>query len=280
MSVTTTAVKELLTGDQIEDLFVRPVVNTSVAGRVCTIIRTNSHRVSVPSMAKGPTATWVEELQEIPTSDVSFSSVVIEPRKIAGIVPLSSEAQDDTSADIAGLIGERLTVETTKGVDAAFLTKMPAPAPEGLAALEGMTVVNGGDNVFSTLDAFVEAVANADDAGTPITSWVMSPDTRTKLATIKAATGSNTYLLSDANVQPSYRTIEGAPVITSSHIPEGVVYGIPRNRALMVIRRDVTVETSQHSLWTRDGISVRSIMRIGFGFTDPASIVKITTATA
>lgn len=282
--VTTISAQPLLTPAQVEDLFVRPVLTQSIAGRVSTVIRTASKWVTIPMMTSGPMASWVEELQEIPTSDASFSSLTITPSKVAGLVPMSNEADDDSNGDAVELIGDRLTLDTVRALDQAFLTTVAAPAPQGIATLPtttgqagSVTVINGGNNVFTTLDAFVKAVADADDRQTPITAWVMHPDTRTKLALIKAATGSNTYLLSDANTQPTYRTIEGAPVITSSYVPVDVVWGIPASRCVMVVRKDVAVEVSPHSLWSRDGLSIRSKMRVGFGFTDPSAIVKITT---
>lgn len=283
--VTTVSAQPLLTPAQVEELFVRPVLTQSIAGRVCTIVRTDSRWVTIPMMKSGPAATWVEELQEIPTSDASFSSLTITPSKVAGLVPMSNEADEDSGGAVGELIGQRLTLETVRALDEAFLTAVAAPAPQGIASLpttpgdpNSVTTVNGGTNVFTTLDAFVKTVADADDRQTPISAWVMNPDTRTKLATIKAATGSNTYLLSDANAQPSYRTIEGAPVITSSHVPADVVWGIPSSRCVMVIRNDVKVEQSGHALWSRDGMSIRSKMRVGYGFTDPTALVKITTA--
>lgn len=281
--VTTTSAQPLLTPAQVESLFVQPMLAQSIAGRVCTVIRTESKWVTIPRMTSGPTASWVEELQEIPTSDASFDSITINLGKLAGLVPVSNEADADSGGEVGQIIGDRLVLDSVRGVDAAFLTQLPAPAPQGLASLPvtgngAVTVVNGGTNVFTTLDTFVGAVADAEDRQAPITAWIMSPATRTKLATIKAANGSNTYLLTDSDpTRPSYRTIEGIPVYTSAAIPNGTVWGIPGSRAVMVLRNRVEVEVSEHALWSRDGFSIRSKARLGFGFTDPSSLIKITT---
>lgn len=77
---------------------------------------------------------------------------------------------------------------------------------------------------------------------------------------------------------PARRLIEGAPLLISPAVANGVVWGVPADRVTLVIRRDATVRADASVFFTSDRIAVRATMRVGFGFPDPASVqqVKVT----
>lgn len=274
MPVTTNSAGPILTPAQIEDLFLLPVLARSVAGRVCDVIRSTSPTVTVPRITSTPSAEWVEELQEIPVSDASFDAVTITPKKVAGLVIVSSEARDDTAGDLFRIIGDRLVDHSAYKTDQALFTTQAAPAPAGIAALAGVTTATAtGD--YALPDVAVDVAARAADQGAPITAWVANPATRTGLGTIKTGDG-GPYLFTPG--PDGEYALQGAPLIVSSLIPEGTVWAIPKTRLLMVIKpsTEADIDISEHSYFTRDGVAVRSKMRVGFGCIDPSAITKIT----
>lgn len=272
--VTTATAGPILRPAEIEDLFILPVLARGIAGQACDVIRTAAPVVTIPMMTATPTAAWVAELAEIPTSEASFAEVSIVPKKVAGLVPISEETTQDSARDVFKLIGDRLIEHTAFRVDEALFTAQPAPAPTGLAALTGVATAEA-ENALALVDTFVGLAATAEDRGAPITAWVMNPATRTALATIKAFNGSAAYLLDNAQGR---RTIEGAPILCTSLVPEGTVWAIPKTRLAMVVHpaADADIDVSEHALFTRDGWMVRSRMRVGFGCTDPTALTKIT----
>lgn len=275
--VTTATAGPILRPAEIEDLFILPVLARGIAGQACDVIRTAAPVVTIPMMTTTPTAAWVSELAEIPTSEASFAEVSIVPKKVAGLVPISEETTQDSARDVFKLIGDRLIEHTAFRVDEALFTAQPAPAPTGLAALTDVATATA-ENPLSLVDTFVGLAATAEDRGAPISSWVMNPATRTELATLKAYTGSSAYLLDSTQGR---RTIEGAPILTTSLVPAGTVWAIPKTRLVMVVHpaADADIDVSEHALFTRDGWMIRSRMRVGFGCTDPAAITKITVTT-
>lgn len=276
--VTTSTAGPILRPAEIEELFILPVLARGIAGQACDVIRTAAPVVTVPRMTTTPTAAWVSELEEIPLSEAAFDEVSIVPKKVAGLVPLSSETTQDTAKDVFKIVGDRLVEHTAFKVDQALFTAQPAPAPTGLAALTGVATAEA-ENVLELIDTFVGIAATAEDRGAPVSSWAMHPETRTQLATVKAFNGSAAYLL-DAG--QGRRTIEGAPILTTSLVPEGTVWAIPRTRLHMVVHPadEADVAVSEHALWSRDGWMIRSRMRVGFGCTDPTALTKITLTAA
>lgn len=283
MSFTTDKGAALFTPERIDSLLTNPVLTQSVAARVSTIIRTRSKSVSIPQMDTGVTATWVDELQEIPISTPTFKSFTVIPRKVGNLVPVSAESIDDADPDIVALIGTQLVDAMVKGVDAAFLSSVTdeaeAPfAPSGLTSITPTEVQVGADG-FTHFTPFVEVASMAEHRNVPITAWIMSPATRAQILTRESLVATAPFVDPPAASRArTVRTIEGGQIIPSDHVPDDVIWAIPASRVLMVVRRDVTLARSDHSLFGRDGVSLRSIMRVGFGFPEPSAIVKMTAA--
>jgi HK97 family phage major capsid protein len=100
------------------------------------------------------------------------------------------------------------------------------------------------------------------------------------LSTIKAfsTAGSNMPLLQADPTQPSARTISGVPLLVSPAVAADIVWAIPREHSLFVLRQDATVVSDSSVMFTSDRTAIRATLRVSFGFTQPLSIVKITKA--
>lgn len=273
---TTSSAKPILAQSQIDDLFVLPVLARSIAGRVCQIIQTSAPRLVVPRITSVPSAAWVGELQEIPTSDAAFDEVSIIPSKVAGLVPISAELKEDSAEDVLRLMGDRLVADTVYKIDQALFTTQPAPAPPGIADLPGVTTSTVADTT-ALLDEFVAVSAHASDRGASIAAWVVSPAIRTRLLQIKALTAGLAYLIdtTDADGNPMFA---GAPILSTPLIPDGTVWAVPRDRIIFMVHpsQETDITASDAPLFGRDGWMVRSRLRAGFGCTDEAALTKIT----
>jgi Phage capsid family len=58
-------------------------------------------------------------------------------------------------------------------------------------------------------------------------------------------------------------------------IADGIVWGIPKPHSIVVIRQNASVVTDTSVYFTSDGVAVRATLRVGFGFTYPAAVVKV-----
>lgn len=271
MTMTTGNSSAILTPEEVNAYLLDPIEAQSLATRVATVVRTESHAYRIPVPGETPTANWVNEGDEIAPSEATFDELTIVPGKIAGLVPITRELANDSSPEATTQVGELLASDIAVKVDAAFFGNLASPAPKGLASLPvtagNVQVVNAGAE-FENLDPFEEAQALAEMAGAFVTSFVANPLDALALAKLKIATGSNQTLLGG-------RVIGDVPLLRSAAVPQGTVWALPQKWMTVVIREDATIEFDKSVYFTSDRVAVKAIMRVGFGFPKRASLVKI-----
>lgn len=260
------------------DKFLREALETyGVASQVTTIVNTISDEIAFPRIASTNDVAWATEGAELDTHDLTFDDVVVRPSKVGAVTTITNEVMADVSAGsgMASMVMDSLTSKIAKAVDAAFFGALPAPAPAGLEAQTGVTVINAGA-AFTNADPFVEAVAVAQGRNANLTAWVANPSDALALGKIRKADGSNEPLLMSSAVDGKVVTlVAGVPLLTSPEVTPGHVYGIPASRVYLVQRAGAEIKTSTDALFSSDRTMIRGTARFGFGFVDPESIVRI-----
>ncbi len=275
---TATAPASLLNPDSVHDLVVQPTMQFSVAALVSTLITTDGPHLRVPIVTADPSAAWVAEGAEIPVTNADVEELLLTPAKLAGLSVISSELADDSSPAAAQLIGDGLARDLARKLDAAYFGSKGASTvqPPGLGDLLGFTPVSAGAN-FTSVDPFAEAVIAAENVGAQLTSFVANPADVLKLAKLRQATGSNVPLLGADPTAPGKRMILGLPLIPSPAVTAGTIWGLPKDRAIVVIRDNADVEADSSPFFSSDRVAIRAKLRVSFGWPHPAAIAKITT---
>ena len=57
----------------------------------------------------------------------------------------------------------------------------------------------------------------------------------------------------------------------------GTIWGLPKDRAIVVIRDNADVEADSSPFFSSDRVAIRAKLRVSFGWPHPAAIAKITT---
>lgn len=262
--------------DQIEQLVVQPVEANSIALQAGTLVTTDATRTKIPRVTADPSASWVAEGAEIGTSDPTVDDITVTPEKLAGLVVVSTEAAEDTSPAAADMIGDGLARDIAKKLDAAFFGTSPASSaqPEGLEDLAGVTEVDAG-TAWADLDPFAAALSNAEGHGVQVSNFVANPADALLLSQLKESTSSIRPLLGADATTATRRLIQGVPLLVSSAVTAGTIWGIPKQRAVIVRRKDVELDVDASAYFTSYRTAVRAILRVGFGFTDPATVQKV-----
>lgn len=276
MTLTTVNSGGILRPEDVGDLIVRPVARASVAFQVSTVVQTASKEYRLPIVAADPSASFVAEGAEIPLTDQSIDELIVEPKKVAGLSVCSRELANDSSPEATQTIGDGLARDIAKKVDAAYFGNTTANGPAGLRALSGVTEIDGTAGL-GDLDIFAEALAESENVGGSITSFVASPTVALALAQLKqySSAGSNLPLLQPDPTQPTRRLIQGVPLVVSPAVGNDVIWAIPQPFSYVVLREDVEVVADSSAFFTSDRIGVRATMRVAWGFPHPASVVKI-----
>ena len=276
-SLTSTA-GPILSPEQVAALVTKPLIDQSVAAQVSTVVHTSSHDLRVPIVDTDPTAGWVAEGAEIGVSDPVLSEITVTPKKLAGLVVVSNELAADSSPAALQVVGDGLVRDLRRKLDAAYFGTTVTNGPSGLGSLTTSTAASGG--AWDDLDAFAAAISSAENLHATVTAFVASPSTALALGTIKeyGATGSNKALLQADPTQPTARMINGVPLYVSPAVGADLVWAIPRQHSLFVIRQDASVVSDRSVFFTSDRVAIRATLRVSFGFPYPLAITKVTKA--
>ncbi len=274
MTSTTATASGLLSPETVNELIVKPVLSQSIATQVSTVVQTGSHEHRVPIVNADPSASWVAEVAEIPTSELDVSELTIVPAKLAGLSVISAELAKDSSPAAATAVGAGLARDLARKLDAAYFGALLSPAPSGLGALVGVTAVSAGAS-YTDLDPFLEALSKAEELGAVIGAFVTSPAVALTLSKIKGATGSKVPLLQPDPASPSGRVISGVPLYVSPAVEAGTVWAVPRDRSIVVVRQGATVEADASPYFSSDRVAVRAILRVGLAYPQPEAVIKV-----
>jgi HK97 family phage major capsid protein len=180
-----------------------------------------------------------------------------------------------------GVVGDSIVRDLARKIDAAYFDPTPdTNAPSGVGALAGVTAISGGTVAGGWVDFdFVEeARAAAENANAVLTALVCNPATAVKLSTIKTYTSaqSNQALLQPDPTRPASRVIGGVPLYTTPSLGNDIVFSIAQAHSVVARRQDVSLVTDASAYFSSDRVGIRATLRIGFAFTYPAAISKIT----
>ena len=129
--------------------------------------------------------------------------------------------------------------------------------------------------VLSNLDPFAQAISLAENVGATITSFCLNPADLLTLAVLKDQTGSNRPLLGTDPTAPTKRTALGIPLIPTPAVKVGTIWGVPKDRVMIVVREGATLDVDRSAYFSSDRVGVRAIMRVGFGFPHAAAVTRL-----
>ncbi|GAB7068765.1 phage major capsid protein [Mycobacterium hodleri] len=249
----------------------RVVDATSVAFTAGTVIDTQLQSIRIPILAADPSTGWYAENTPITLTDPTTTEIEIKPTKVAGLTQASNEAVADSEPAVANQIGTSLARDISKKVDAAFFANTTTNGPPGLLSVSGVQVVDTGA-VWANIDAVHDGKAAALAQGANLTHILLAPDVALQLAKTKVQTGSNQGLFD--NVADGI-TLAGLTVLVSPAIPAGNAWAVDNSQVLIVRRTGTAVVVSTDAAFGSDAVQIRATSRVGFGFANPAGIVRL-----
>lgn len=285
---TTNSGKSVLRPEQVAQLVVQPLIERAIATQVSTTIQITSHDLRIPVVTGDPTAAWVPEGTEIPLSDSELAEVRITPAGLKALSVMSNELANDSSPAALQVVGDGLVRDLTRRVDEAYFGHPTgAEAPAGLTKLGGYTEVVIDDNnvqaavplvdgaTGTSMDFAILAKSYAEIHNTRIDAFVTSPGRAAFLEFQKESEISNRSLLQPDPTSPSGRRIAGIPLFTTPACDDDTIWALPKSHTFVAIRQGATVEADRSAYFSSDQTALRAVMRIGFGFSYPASVVKV-----
>ena len=262
----------ILTPEQVQSLVIEPLLNQAVATQVSSIVQTASTSTRFPIVKQDPVTTWVAEGAEITPSDQDLDELDCVPKKLGGLSIVSTELVEDSDPSALEVVGSGLVRDLQLRLDSAFFGSTTANGPNGLSSLTGVTHVASG--TITDLDAFAEALSEAEQVGAQISAFVTNPDTLLSLSTLKVQTGNNQPLLGTDPASPTRRSVFGVPLYPSPAVSAGVIWGLPMAKSFVVIRRGANVVVDTSAYFSSDRVGIRCTLRVGFAWPHEAAVVN------
>lgn len=196
-----------LLAPEIGKLVDQVVKAKAIAAQISDPVSTNRPTYEFPLLTKPVTTGLIDELDDLPLSNLDTGSVTAIPRKFAGATQISNEMADDladgSNALVADQIGASLSDQIVASLDAAVMANLtavgthPTDKFSGLLSYASTAVDTGAIGTINNTDNFVKAIYAAQNAEVPGDNgvFVVSPATAEKLSLLKTGTGQNGYLL-------------------------------------------------------------------------------------
>jgi HK97 family phage major capsid protein len=278
MALYTAGAGPILSPAEVESLVVRPVLDQAVSALVSTVVQIGTNQLRIPIVTADPQASFVAEGAEIPASDSAVTEQVVMSKKLVALSIISSELAQDSSPAALQVVGDGIVRDVKRQLDASFFGNTTPQGPSGFGSLTTGVATNGGS--WANLDSFEAAKANAETLHSQVTSFVAAPATVLALSTVKeyGSAQSNKPLLQSDPTQPVSRTIGGVPLYSSPAVAADVVWAIPAQHVLFVIRQGTEVISDSSVMFTSDRVAIRCTTRVSYAFTQPMAITKITKA--
>lgn len=272
MAVLNSGLAGAWTPEQYGQLIDLVVAEQSIAFQAATAISTASETIRFPMQTADPAVGWYAENTQITLTDPTTNELVVTPKKVAGLTQISNEAAADTTPAVADQVGRSLARSIAKKVDAAFFANTTTNGPSGLLSLTGINVVDTGTVMLTSLDPFHEAKVAALADGATLTHFILAPDVALTLAKAKESTGSNKGLFENIS---DGTALAGVKVLVSTDVAAGNAWGVDASQVFAVQRTGTTVSKSVEAAFDYDAVQVRATARVGFGFANPAGIVRL-----
>ncbi len=253
---------------------VRLIESFGIIRPMATVIPMNRQELTLPKLTTGVLVFWVDEGKTIPQTQPKFGEVRLVAKKLAALVPMTSELLEDSSIAIANLLATLFAEAIAEEEDRVALTADPTSVPGDpfLGVLHNPDVITtiqpGGADAFTDLDAdfLADMVASLTASAVAGARWFMHRTVFNIVRKLKTVDGEYIFQM-PAGQQPGtiweipYTLADVMPSITESG-PD-IPYVILGNMRHLYIgdRRQLSMAQSMHVGFAQDKIFLRVLQR-------------------
>lgn len=263
-----------------------------LARQRCTVIPMNSSELIMPKLTGGVQVYWVGEGQTIPTTQPTFGEFRMTVKKLAALVPMTSELLDDASISIANLLGTLFGQAMAREEDRVVFTGNAATGGDpfdGVLYTPGVKnfVMPAGNTGFAnvTADMLSDVIAGQPAALSDGAQWYFH---RTVLGTfrkMKNADGDYIWSSPSADGQPGM--IWGYPYTLCELMPNAAQSGPGKpfmffgnlKHYYIGDRKQMTIARSEHVGFAQDKVFLRVLQREALAYAIPETGVVLKTST-
>ncbi len=205
--------------DEFEHQLIEGLEDENIMRGLVHTITTGSGEHKIPLVASHGTGSWVEEEQQIPESDDSFSQVTLSAHKFATMIRISRELLNDSAFDLAAYIAHEFVRRAGAAEEQAILAGDGSHKPIGLLhdTLGAQVGVTTASSTAITADELIDMQHSLKSGYRRKACWIMNDATISAIRKLKDGQGQYIW-------QPGIK--EGAPdmlfnqkVLMSNYMP-------------------------------------------------------------
>lgn len=249
--------------DEYSNTFLTRTSEASGALQAFKRLDMNSKQTSVPFLDGDPTAYWVDENEEVPTSDIAYKDLRVIAEEVGVTVPVSIASLEDATEDVIADIVARGSEAIAKKLDNAVFAGINKPSTwitnDLLTAADvaGQEYVagEGVDDLIGNIYKAAGAITRAKHGAPKV---IAAPDVTYLLANQRDKNGA--FLNAGA-------VLDGFSSVFTSHLPDDVTAFVVGDDAVRIaVRKDIEVNVfDQASL--PGGVNLASQRKLGVMFT-------------
>lgn len=241
----------------------------------------------VPVVRSSVSVTSYGESATIATSDPGLDFVTLDPKKLAALTKVTTEALEDSKPELRVVIANSLVKDLAVELDRQLVNGNGTGANIlGLLNQPGLTAgpstgTNGTALSFSLLADTAAAYEAADNVMESAT-WLMHPRTWASVRKLQDSQGMPIFAQNPTEaLRP---TIFGRPVYLSSNIPTNVTQGtatdttslllFDASQVVIGVARQVELKISEDQYFTSDEVGMRVTCRYDLALPQPTAVVK------
>jgi len=206
--------------DEFDRKLVEALEENNIFRNLATIIKTGSGTHKIPIAQDNSEASWIDEGQEIPEGDTTFSQTTLSAYKLGTMIKISNELVNDSAFDLASYIATRFGVRMGNAEEKAFITGDGDKKPTGVLAATGGAEngVTAASATKITFDDIFDLYYSLRSPYRKKATFLCNEDVVRQLMTLKDNTGNYIWKPSLDIAKPD--TVLGRPIQTSSYMPE------------------------------------------------------------
>ncbi len=260
-----------------------------VARQFCTVIPMSTTELIMPKLTGGVQVYWIGEGQTISETQPTFGEFRMTVKKLAALVPMTSELLNDANLAIANLLATLFAQALAKEEDRiVFAGNTAASDPfNGVLYDPGVYghILGSGKKTFSSATAGDLAdVTSRNSLYTQGARWFMH---RTIFNVIRQLQdGDGMYIWGNPTMSSDqgliwgypYTLVESMPAVTATAVSTPYIFFGNLMHYYIGDRQQMTLARSEHVGFAADKVYLRVLQREGMAYALPETGVAVTTA--
>ena len=303
------AVKDMTEGTDSEGGFLVPeewrpnliqmLETYGVARRECTILPMSREELVMPKLTNGVQTYWIGEGKTIPNTQPSFGELRLVAKKLAALVPMTSELLADTAIEIANLLLTLFAQAIAKEEDRVVFTGDVSGASDpfdGVMAdpdVAAYTLASGSTSFANIdFDDMTDIIASVTPTVSAGAKWYMHRTVFNLLRKQHSLTydgtsksSDNSYIFSSPNGSDPgmiwsypYELVETMPSVSDDAVATPFMIFGNMKHYYIADRQKLSIARSEHVGFAQDKIYLRVIQREAMAAAVPEAFTVVKTA--